>query len=240
MDNLQNISVLAHELSDLELALLICLGGREHCLIEATEGNIHDVAAELALICSHTYGLRYAVVEFSGTTSLEDFHDQVCTHSRSEPGTVADVVIAKNFDYASERIQLEAVELMRSRKLTTSSGVREAPTHFLFVPVIVHDLSQVRPKLNVHLVSLLWQLVMLSNAPRTTLSSYPTFTTLKAALRSTPRREQNGYYNRRACSVPTRHCGLSPPEPRCRRRYICAIQHSVRKTSKTARCYSRH
>ncbi|EAA57593.1 hypothetical protein AN6910.2 [Aspergillus nidulans FGSC A4] len=180
MDNLQNISVLAHELSDLELALLICLGGREHCLIEATEGNIHDVAAELALICSHTYGLRYAVVEFSGTTSLEDFHDQVCTHSRSEPGTVADVVIAKNFDYASERIQLEAVELMRSRKLTTSSGVREAPTHFLFVPVIVHDLSQVRPKLNVHLVSLLWQLVMLSNAPRTTLSSYPTFTTLKA------------------------------------------------------------
>ncbi|KAL3432444.1 hypothetical protein BDV09DRAFT_197743 [Aspergillus tetrazonus] len=151
MDNLQNISVLAHELSDLELALLICLGGREHCLIEATEGNIHDVAAELALICSHTYGLTYAVVEFSGTTSLDDFHDQVCTHSRSEPGSIADVVIAKNFDYAPERIQLEALELMRSRKLTMCSGVREAPTHFLFVPVVVHDLSQVRPKLNVHL-----------------------------------------------------------------------------------------
>ncbi|KAL4974005.1 hypothetical protein BDW66DRAFT_93424 [Aspergillus desertorum] len=151
MDDLQEISGLAHELSDLELALLICLGGQEHCLIEATEGNIHDVAAELALICSHTYNLIYAVVEFSDTTPPQDFHDQVCTHSRNEPGSIVNVVIAKNFDYAPENIQLEALELMRSRKLPTESGVLEAPTHFLFVPIVVRDSSQVRPILNAHL-----------------------------------------------------------------------------------------
>lgn len=49
MDDPLDISGLAHQLSDLELALLICLGGQEHCLIEAT-GNIDDVAAELALV----------------------------------------------------------------------------------------------------------------------------------------------------------------------------------------------
>ncbi|KAL5046113.1 hypothetical protein BDW71DRAFT_71084 [Aspergillus fruticulosus] len=151
MDYLQDISGLAHELSDLELALFLCLGGQEHCLIEATDGNIHDVAAELALICSHTYGLTYTVVEFSDASSLEDFRDQVCTHSRNELGSIVDVVIARNFDYAPESIQLEALELMRSRKLTTGSGVLEAPTHFLFVPIVVRDSSQVQRKLNTHL-----------------------------------------------------------------------------------------
>lgn len=50
MDNTQDISELARELSDLELALLLCLSGQEHCLIEATRGDINDVAAELALV----------------------------------------------------------------------------------------------------------------------------------------------------------------------------------------------
>lgn len=55
MDDTQDISELARELSDLELALLLCLGGQEHCLIEATGGNINDVAAELALVSSTRY-----------------------------------------------------------------------------------------------------------------------------------------------------------------------------------------
>ena len=42
---------LAVQLSDLELAVLLSLGAREHCLIEAAEDNIHDVAKELALVC---------------------------------------------------------------------------------------------------------------------------------------------------------------------------------------------
>ncbi|KAL4802165.1 hypothetical protein BDV18DRAFT_66825 [Aspergillus unguis] len=149
MDDPLDISGLAHELSDLELALLICLGGHEHCLIEATEGNINDVAAELALICSHTYGLSYKSLELSETTSLEEFRDQICT--RWSKGLV-EVIIAKNFDYASESIQLEALDLMRSRKLTTEQGVIEAPAHFLFVPVIARAPGQVRPKLNSHII----------------------------------------------------------------------------------------
>ncbi|KAL4795848.1 hypothetical protein BDV19DRAFT_157929 [Aspergillus venezuelensis] len=148
MDELQDISGLAHELSDLELALLICLAGQEHCLIEVTNGSINDVAAELALICSHTYGLPYAVAEFSETTSLEEFHDQICTPR----GTVEDVIIAKNFDYVPENVQLEALELIRSKKLTTANGVLETPSRSLFVPVVVRDAGQVRPKLNKHLI----------------------------------------------------------------------------------------
>ncbi|KAL5343221.1 hypothetical protein BJX70DRAFT_210687 [Aspergillus crustosus] len=159
MDDTQEISGLAHELSDLELALLLCLAGRENCLIEGTDGNISDVAAELALICSHTYGLTYTVIEFSDTTSLEDLYDHICIPtSRNEQAegtigyTIVEALVAKNFDHASESIQLEALELMRSKKLTTSRGIFEAPAHFLFVPVVARDSVQVRPKLVAHLI----------------------------------------------------------------------------------------
>ena len=58
MDDLQDIRGLAHELSDLELALLICLAGQEHCLIEVIDGSINDVAAELALVSSSLFSHR--------------------------------------------------------------------------------------------------------------------------------------------------------------------------------------
>ncbi|KAL2815153.1 hypothetical protein BJX63DRAFT_171006 [Aspergillus granulosus] len=159
MNDIDDIARLAHELSDLELALLLCLGGQEHCLIETDDGSINDVAAELALICSHTYGLEYAVVECLEITSLESFRDQICiSGSRTkvldtEPRyRTVDAVIAKNLDQASESIQLEALELMRSKRLATGNGSLEAPAHFLFVPVISRDAGQVRPKLNTHLI----------------------------------------------------------------------------------------
>ncbi|KAL3441591.1 hypothetical protein BJX65DRAFT_245269 [Aspergillus insuetus] len=159
MDDTDSIGSLAHELSDLELALLLCLGGQEHCLIETDHGSINDVAAELALICSHTYGLEYTVVDCSETTSLEEFRDQICIsalrtdeHDTEPRYRTVDAVIAKNLDHASHSTQLEALELMRSKRLATGNGVLEAPAHFLFVPVIARDTDQVRPKLNTHLI----------------------------------------------------------------------------------------
>ncbi|KAL4887288.1 hypothetical protein BJY04DRAFT_742 [Aspergillus karnatakaensis] len=158
MDDMQDISGLAHELSDLELALLLCLGGREHCLMEATGGNINDVAAELALICSHTYGLDYTILDITDTTSSEDLYDHICIPtSRYEQADGAvgyrtvNAVIAKNLDYACESIQLEALELMRSKKLVTSRGILEAPTNFLLIAIVVRDSGQARPKLVAHL-----------------------------------------------------------------------------------------
>ncbi|KAL2865108.1 uncharacterized protein BJX67DRAFT_188328 [Aspergillus lucknowensis] len=158
MDDTEDISSLVHDLSDLELALLLSLGGQEHCLIETVQSSINDVAAELALICSHTYGLSYTAVDLSDTASLEEFRQQICRPNwRMEEPNVAprhrifDVVIAKNLDHASNSIQLEALELMRSKRLATGNILLEAPAHFLFVPVIARDAGQVRPKLNTHL-----------------------------------------------------------------------------------------
>lgn len=50
MDDL-DLAEIAQNLSDLEVALLLCLVAREQCLIETTSHCIHDLARELALVC---------------------------------------------------------------------------------------------------------------------------------------------------------------------------------------------
>lgn len=44
------VADLAPDLSGLEVAILLSLSAREHCLIETTEDAIHDIARELALV----------------------------------------------------------------------------------------------------------------------------------------------------------------------------------------------
>lgn len=45
-----SLGSLAQKLSDLELALFLCLVAREHCLIETSGDGIGDLARELALV----------------------------------------------------------------------------------------------------------------------------------------------------------------------------------------------
>lgn len=50
MDHNVEIRNLALELSDLEVALFLCLAVHEHCRVETADTNVHDVAKELALV----------------------------------------------------------------------------------------------------------------------------------------------------------------------------------------------
>lgn len=40
-----------HSLSDLELAVLLCLVSRQHCLISTPRDTIDDLVQELQLVC---------------------------------------------------------------------------------------------------------------------------------------------------------------------------------------------
>ncbi|RHZ68033.1 hypothetical protein CDV55_101439 [Aspergillus turcosus] len=189
MDDKENIRSLMSDLSDLEVALLLSLAAHEHCLIETTNDCIHDVAKELALICSNIFDRRCKILECSSATSFEDFYSEVLVsdvskanapYSRPRKGAeslsthhnitesrdrtrspgfrnvfgnkkVVDVVIAKNFNYVDEGIQVHALELMRSKRLNTHHGPIEAPPDFLFVPLVVRSSDQLNPRLNHHL-----------------------------------------------------------------------------------------
>ncbi|PYI00652.1 hypothetical protein BO78DRAFT_465172 [Aspergillus sclerotiicarbonarius CBS 121057] len=186
MEDNSDIPGLALELSDLEFALFLCLAVHEHCRIDTTDANIHDVAKELALICTNTFGLSYSILDCSSATFFDDFCAELLppetlrsSHvrpSRSRMTTessgtitsfqdlkgrlrsnafehkqeVVNVVIAKNFNHVNDTIQREALELMHSKQLTTQAGVLEAPTTFIFLPLMVRDTEQDQP-LNPHL-----------------------------------------------------------------------------------------
>ncbi|RMJ22318.1 hypothetical protein PHISP_06815 [Aspergillus sp. HF37] len=172
------VADLAPDLSGLEVALLLSLSAREHCLIETTEDAIHDVARELALISSNTFNLSFAILDCSSDTSLDNFCKEVLDSARGLPqstrlrtdslsnlsrlqtaqesdrlsgGNVVNVVLAKNFNHAPERIQLHALELVRSKKLVAQSATLNAPPDFLFVSLVARNSDQLHPRLNAHL-----------------------------------------------------------------------------------------
>ncbi|KAJ5697426.1 hypothetical protein N7488_011110 [Penicillium malachiteum] len=189
MDDL-SLEEFARQLSDLEVALFVCLASHEHCLIETTGDAIHDLAKELALICSNTFDLSYTIVDCDSTTSIEDIHNEILTADarkaqirppyprgktesssnissyitgqqdrskspipilHSEEPNVVNIVIAKSFNVTNEDVQVQALQLMRARKLATEVGILQAPDDFLFVPLVIRESDELQPPLKTHL-----------------------------------------------------------------------------------------
>lgn len=177
-----------HELSDLELAALLCLLAQEHCIIDTEPDSQDDLAQELELVnicysvdydhlanfcqvAAKVFGLSHAVVDCSHHTSLDDFahailnvessparsnspvrtrqdsyflHSPMFQSSRRTPPPdhftenkiMASVIIAKNLDEAPKQVQIQALELMRTRRIYTKTSVQNAPKRFLFIALL--------------------------------------------------------------------------------------------------------
>ncbi|TQV91094.1 ATPase associated with various cellular activities AAA_3 [Cordyceps javanica] len=192
-----------HDLSDLELAVLLCLISREHCLISTPASALDELVLELQLIATKTFGLEWAVVDCSPSTTLEDFASSLLLtsppppdtssghhgganatasyfsssrshhHSQQKPGTtptrrtglngatspgggssspqIANFVVARNLDRAPHAVQIQALELLRTRRIFTRTTVQVAPKQFVFVPVLAAPsggCARVTPHLN--------------------------------------------------------------------------------------------
>ncbi|KAJ5695857.1 hypothetical protein N7536_006269 [Penicillium majusculum] len=182
-----DLADIARQLSDLEVAILLCLVAREHCLIETTSHCINDLAKELALIGSTTFNYSYCILDCSSATSIDDIFNDVLTpdvranyrpsrpwlttessskrssykslgdYSKSPTpfsqlsSIVVNIVVAKNFNFVSDDIQMHMLQLMRSRELVTESGTLIAPQDFLFIPLVARDFDQLKPPLKPHM-----------------------------------------------------------------------------------------
>lgn len=197
-----------HSLSDLELAILLCLVNREHVLISTPPAAIDDLVQELQLVCiqdhildlflficrpnsgyvaqiaSKTFNLQSVVVNCHPSTTLEDFACALLLQPQQPPllnattvsrsaspfaradsyfalnsqpnqqhrsstplslrtttpfsasPQIAHFVIAKNLDRAPRVVQIQALELLRTRRIFTRTSVQAAPKQFVFVPVL--------------------------------------------------------------------------------------------------------
>ncbi|KAL2197387.1 hypothetical protein P885DRAFT_35161 [Corynascus similis CBS 632.67] len=186
-----------HSLSDLELAALLCLIAREHCLISTEPDSVDELAEELRLIASKTFNLNSAIVSCHSHTTLEEFaaslfvqptrappspgntrsvspyrprneQMQLSVGGTSSPGSyfpinpspriggpvtplspsaggsssnisqarIANVILAKDLDSAPRAVQIQALELLRTRRIFTRTSVQTAPKQFLFIALV--------------------------------------------------------------------------------------------------------
>ncbi|KAM7209165.1 hypothetical protein V8F20_000503 [Naviculisporaceae sp. PSN 640] len=212
-----------HSLSDLELAALLCLIAREHCLISTPPDSVDELADELRLVANKTFGLRPVIVHCHSHTTLDDFATALLIptpHSSSSPiagsssnnngqnnkdtrsispfrprqndqqhqsgsyffqssraasssagirgvggggsgnipmsstgqsystaetkhhqqqqtqPQIANIIIAKHLDRAPKAVQIQALELLRTRRIFTRTSVQPAPKQFLFIALV--------------------------------------------------------------------------------------------------------
>ncbi|RFU31260.1 hypothetical protein B7463_g5057, partial [Scytalidium lignicola] len=173
-----------HDLSDLELAALICLIAQEHCIIYADLDTVNDVVQELQLIAAKVFGLTHAVVHCSEHTTLDEFAHAILSVdenlSRSttpirtrqdsyfiqnpafqsiarspvpdslafDNKSIASVLILKNFDEAPLQVQIQALEMIRTKRLFTRTSVHSAPKQFLLMALVA---GRGGPRLTKHL-----------------------------------------------------------------------------------------
>ncbi|KAI9718041.1 MAG: hypothetical protein M1812_004299 [Candelaria pacifica] len=177
-------------LSDLELATLLCLVANQHCIIETEDEALDQLGQELSLVASTNFGLSAAIVDCSANQSLDDFRRDILvlnngwngqssndgtssakessfprsrnaskrTESTShslpameemEKQALAQVIIAKNLNLASLQVQIQALELIRTKRIFTHTAFHTASKRFVFIALLSADRS--RPKLVSHL-----------------------------------------------------------------------------------------
>ncbi|KAI9743146.1 MAG: hypothetical protein M1818_003441 [Claussenomyces sp. TS43310] len=154
------------DLSDLEIATLLCLINQEHCIIDTEPGAIEDLTQELSLIASNVFGLSHAIVDCSEHTTHDDLANSLLTDIAIRPRSplrtrqdsyfsksaafrplsrsplsesfadkrkIANVVIAKNLDNAPKQVQIQALELVKTRRTFTHTSMQNAPKPFLLI-----------------------------------------------------------------------------------------------------------
>jgi len=66
----------------------------------------------------------------------------------SDNRKIANVIIAKNLDEAPKQVQIQALELMRTKRIFTHTSVQSAPKRFLFIALLAGGEG---PRLTKHL-----------------------------------------------------------------------------------------
>ncbi|KAF1834663.1 hypothetical protein BDW02DRAFT_323358 [Decorospora gaudefroyi] len=159
------ITIKVQALSDLELAVLICLVADQHCIIEAENSRLGDVQEELKLVASNVFGLTCAVLECDENVTLDDFgvgilikeEDNEYSPKRKsgevprspsksfsplDTRRIANVVVARDLNQASAQVQIQALELMRGKRNFTRTAVHAAPRPFLFIALAASGTSR--------------------------------------------------------------------------------------------------
>ena len=85
---------------------------------------------------------------FLHTPAFQPISRSPAAESFADNKTIANVIIAKNLDEAPKQVQIQALELMRTKRIYTRTSVQNAPKRFLFIALLAGGEG---PRLTKHL-----------------------------------------------------------------------------------------
>ncbi|OQV06717.1 hypothetical protein CLAIMM_11251 isoform 1 [Cladophialophora immunda] len=112
--------------------------------VESVRTGFYSMSGQLSnLFKSGIPHSKLASVNFgAGSSSVVD-------HRKLDTRSVVNVIIAKDFNLAPEDVQIQALELIRKRRIYSRTTVHLAPTVFLLLPLVATSSKHIR--LNKHL-----------------------------------------------------------------------------------------
>ncbi|GBF60652.1 hypothetical protein TMEN_3105 [Trichophyton mentagrophytes] len=134
MDTRADIIKKIEDLTDLEFAILLCLVAKESCLIDTPSSTLDDLVKELILTNGASHR-NYTDVSARG-------------NGRNE---TVNVIIARNYDHISQSIQVQTLEMLRTRRVHTKTATYSLPNNFIFIPILSSEARQLSSRLNNHL-----------------------------------------------------------------------------------------
>ena len=168
----KDLALRAQDLGDVELAMLLSLIAKEHCIIQTEEEALDALEEEVRLIASNVLGLSCSSLHCTRSTTLEDFThglliDESPMQSLSSPRysnrrasaynfersysgeryQVSQVFIARSIGESAHQVQMQALELLRTKRIFTHTGVYSVPKPFLMIVIS----SPSSPSLSKHL-----------------------------------------------------------------------------------------
>ncbi|KAG5930764.1 hypothetical protein E4U60_006914, partial [Claviceps pazoutovae] len=166
-----SLSLKAQELTDIELAILICLATDEHPILTTPAHNIDSLVYELCLLVPRVFQLTHVIIYCSPSTTPEDFASELLVFSMppsprstdtpesialqrnrlTASSSIAHCIIAINFDRVPHIIQIQVLEMLRTRRILTRGAVLPVPQRFVFIPVMEEDAPGEGPRLTPHL-----------------------------------------------------------------------------------------
>ena len=85
---------------------------------------------------------------FLNTPGFQSITRSPLSESFGENKTIANVIIAKNLDEAPKQVQIQALELLRTKRIYTRTSVHSIPKTFLFIALLAGGEG---PRLTKHL-----------------------------------------------------------------------------------------
>jgi hypothetical protein len=128
--------------------------GLSHCVVDCSEQTSLDDFANSILLNAPSPPRSDSPVRMRQDSyylqkpTLRSVSRSPVSESFSDNRKVANIIIAKNLDEAPKQVQIQALELMRTKRIFTHTSVQSAPKRFLFIALVAGGEG---PRLTKHL-----------------------------------------------------------------------------------------